>query len=334
MSDTQGTEPIDQEAENLIQELLDAGFAYEPNGRLAGLAEQGDDGDEDAGEPGEGEGSDDADGGAADDGPGADDGDGDGGTDGGGPAPGVADAGAHTGRLELAGTPLTQQEAETLLGIRKLLIDHPDLGPKFNELVAEKITGRPAGGTQDDEGGTPTPPALPDYIDPDDQQSVRLWNEIQELRNRQEASDTRAEEAVQAAGQSKVQADISAAVDRFKVAHPDLTDEDIANIRNYTSANVNIPGVMSNYPMDPVEGLVKSLEIGSLTDPATRDKVLHVKQDDKGAADKARQADLTKLSGSTGSAPRRPAREKKPASWNEVANRLAKELESMGGTTP
>jgi hypothetical protein len=125
---------------------------------------------------------------------------------------------------------------------------------------------------------------------------------------------------------------VASAVDRFKVDHPDLTDEEIQSIRNYSSANVNIQGVMSNFPLDPVTGLVKALEIGSMSDPAVRDKVLGIKRDDRAEQDKTRAGNLSKLTGSSGSSTRRAPKPVKASNWNEAASMIAKELEALGGT--
>jgi hypothetical protein len=95
---------------------------------------------------------------------------------------------------------------------------------------------------------------------------------------------------------------------------------------------VNIASVMSNFPGDPVEGIVRSMEIGSMTDPATRDKVLGV--DIKAVAAKAettRKKNLSALSGSTGSGPRTKPQTKKPGNWQEMTKQLTKELEELGG---
>ena len=181
---------LDPEAESLIQELLDAGFAYDRSDRLQGFAHQGDDGDVSDDEVA---GGDTDDGDAGDDGaasggsePVGDDGGdvvgGDGGGTTGDTGGGTADTGtgAHSPSLNLNGTPLTAAEAETLLGIRKLLLDHPELGPKFNELATETITGRKLAPVEQPPAAEP--PKLPDFIDPDDEQSVRLWGAAQVAR--------------------------------------------------------------------------------------------------------------------------------------------------------
>jgi hypothetical protein len=151
-----------------------------------------------------------------------------------------------------------------------------------------------------------------------------LWEEIQSTRAGVAQTHGALEEATQAASQAKVDADVASAVDRFKVDHPDLTDEEIQSIRNYSSANVNIQGVMSNFPLDPVTGLVKALEIGSMSDPAERD--------DRAEQDKTRAGNLSKLTGSSGSATRRAPKPVKASNWNEAASMIAKELEALGGT--
>ena len=322
-------------ADTLMQELLDGGFKYEPNGRVAGFAgmpdEEGDDdGDDDGDGPVGGDAEGDSDGAATD-------GDGEpaGAGGDGGDVDGVGDGsrGAHSGRLELRGTPLTETEADGLLHLRKLLIDHPDLAVRINELAEAKLTGRqlppePAPAAQAPVDEPPAAPALPDFIDPDDPVAVGLWREVVDLRKGQERTTETVTTAVERAGQAKVQADIANALDRFKAAHPDLDDDDIRAIRDHTSASVNIEGVMGNFPGDPVEGLVRALEIGSMTDPVTRDKVLGVR-DVRGAKDAKRQRSLSALSGGGGAASRRPAPAAKPVGWNDVSARLAEAIEKL-----
>ena len=214
---------------------------------------------------------------------------------------------------------LTAEEKAALLKVRALLTDNPDIAEKFDQAVKAKFSPEPDR-------------TLPPEIDPDNTESVLLWNRIQEVKAERDADNARAESEARSTGQRQVQNDIHAAVDRFKVAHPNLSDEDIGHIRSHTSANVNIASVMSNFPGDPVEGIVRSMEIGSMTDPATRDKVLGV--DIKAVAAKAettRKKNLSALSGSTGSGPRTKPQTKKPGNWQEMTKQLTKELEELGG---
>ena len=214
---------------------------------------------------------------------------------------------------------LTSEEKAALLKVRALLTDNPDIAEKFDQAVKAKFSPEPDR-------------TLPPEIDPDNTESVLLWNRIQEVKAERDADNARQESEARSTGQRQVQNDIHAAVDRFKVAHPNLSDEDIGHIRSHTSANVNIASVMSNFPGDPVEGIVRSMEIGSMTDPATRDKVLGV--DIKAVAAKAettRKKNLSALSGSTGSGPRTKPQTKKPGNWQEMTKQLTKELEELGG---
>lgn len=214
---------------------------------------------------------------------------------------------------------LTSEEKAALLKVRALLTDNPDIAEKFDQAVAAKFNPQPD-------------LSLPPEIDPEDTTSVKLWERIQEVRADAQATSARQEAEARTTGQRQVQNDIHAAVDRFKVAHPNLSDEDIGHIRAHTSSNVNIASVMSNFPGDPVEGIVRSMEIGSMTDPATRDKVLGV--DTKAVAAKAettRKKNLSALSGSTGSGPRTKPQTKKPGNWQEMTKQLTKELEELGG---
>ena len=324
----------DVETDSLIDQLIAEGFTYQSNGTvdgLAGRAEDDGDGDvpgDDAGDdPGDTEGE-----GDPGDGPAAPDDGGDGGDD-----HTVDDRpGAHSGKIDLRGTPLTELEADSLLHLRKLMLERPDLANEVNALIEAKVSGRAPEPAQAQAqaavtGEQPVPP-LPDFIDPDDVVNVALWRKIEELEKRDAAVISRVDNVAEAAAQAERQAHIEAAVDRFRVAHPDLTEEDVSNVRNYTSANVNVPGVMQNFPGDPVTGLAKSLEIGSLTDPSVRDKVLGTTPPDPAVKDKDRQKKLSSISGGGGATTRRAPKETKPATWNEVAKRLATELESLGGT--
>jgi hypothetical protein len=316
------------EAESMIQELLDAGFEYTPNGRVTGFAGVG--GDED------GSGDEAGDGDVEDDVPG--DSGGEPGEEGAGGDEVDDDArGAHSGRLELKGTPLTDLEADSLLHLRKILIDHPDVSTALNELLTEKLQPRPP---------TPPPPAvtaeapvdepelLPDWIDPDDDTAVKLWNRLQEVESQAKRADetatTTTERITQESHQARVASEIQTAVDRFSADHPALSADDVQRIRNETGAQVNIPGIMANFPGDPIQGLTKALEIGasiaSVSDPALADKVLGKTPADPAAEDKKRQRTLDALTGSSGSGPRSTPAAKKPTGWTDVAKQLADEI--------
>ena len=290
-------------AQSLIDELLEQGFSYTANGRVDGFAAP----DE---EPEPDEPDDELEPDPAADEPAPDE----------EPEPPVDEPtrGAHSGRLELLGTPLTETEAAGLLHLRKLLVEHPELAAEVNAKAEAVLSGRPLPQVEPEPAEPPVDApvaenALPDFIDPDDTAQVALWREVEALRANQEQTNTRAQQATMEAQQARVHADIANAVDRFKAAHPDLDDADIVAIRDHTSATVNIASVMGNFPGDPVEGLVRALEIGSMTDPSTRDKVLGVR-DERPKKDAERQKALSALSGGSGSGQRRaPARYWQPS---------------------
>lgn len=294
--------------DELIDRLLADGFRYESNGRVLGLAGDDEPGDDEPvpgtdDEPASGEPDDGGDG-AVDDEP-----------DGGAPSEPVAPPPSSL----LAGVPIGESEAQGLLRLRQLLIENPDLATRVDQI----LRGQP-----DPVAEAPKePPPLPEFIDPDDPTSKNLWDQIQILTEKIETQEQRNQKAIEEATQTRIQNDINQAVGRFKAAHPDLTEQDIQNIRNHTSATVNVPGVMANFPGDPVEGLTRALEIGSLTEPTTRDKVLGVQQNRQEAEDKERGKKLSALSGGTGGTSRQPARPQPPRNWNEVAKRLAEAIE-------
>lgn len=330
------------EANELIEQLLEQGFTYDRVGRVNGLAahaQGGDDGtgDGDPDQAGDGDDTGDGDTEAPDGGDREGDtapGDGTGTGDGGegerpGDQPHVGDqhgAGDTPQRAvapELLGVGLSDTEARGLLAFRQKLLDHPELAGQVNDLI---LGAR---------NGTKPPPEekpLPDFIDPDDPTAVGIWRQVEEMQRSYEEDRQQQAAAVERDQKDRAARDIAAGVERFKAAHPDLTDDEIQLIRAYTSANVNVPGVMTNFPDDPAEGIARALEIGSMTDPAVRDKVLgsaDAGRHQRDAKDRTRKRTLGALSGSQGSGSRRAPAPKKPSNWNEAAAMMAAEIEKL-----
>lgn len=342
MTDTlnDGGDQLSADAESLIDEIINSGFSYDSNDRLVGLARQG---EADGGGPDADEGSDEPAGapGGSDDDPADDDDDAagdDDGSDGAGGSSGGDAGGDQTEDPSGGAAPgpldgLSSEEQAGLLQVRRMLLEHPELAEKFAGDVRQVMAGGSLKSTEEIAAEKAEAEKLPDWVDPDEPAQVAMFRRNQELEARMTSLERSGEASQQAMSQAQVRADIAAGVDRFKAAHPDLNDDDINNIRNHTKASVNVPGVMANFPDDPIEGIARALEIGSMTDPATRDKVLGINKTNPSEADKKRQKNLSGLSGSTGSAPRRPGKTKPAGNWNEVAHRLAKELEAMGPTT-
>ena len=327
-----GEEGLDAETQSMIDELLEAGFSYTGNGRVEGFATPETDPEDD--DDGLGEGSEVAPAATAD------------GATGDEPeAPEASGSpveddrrGAHSGRLELKGTPLTDLEADSLLHLRRMLIEDPELAGQVNSYIEAKRTGAvtpPA--AAEDAAPVDEPDDLPDNIDPDDTAMVAMYREVQALRAqaaRAEQVATGTVEQVQNdARHRQQQADISNAVDRFKAMHPDFTEEDINHVRLHTASTVNVPGVMANFPGDPVEGLVRAMEIGSMTAEGVRDKVLGTPQPDPAVEKEAtRKRSLSALSGGGGATRRAPAKQAKPVGWADVSKKLAEEISALGGT--
>jgi hypothetical protein len=322
-----GDEGLDAESQSMIDELLEAGFSYSGNGRVEGFAtgETDPEDDDDEAEVG-------AD---ADEGPDGEAGSGDPVADVGEDQAGTR--GAHSGRLELRGTPLTELEADSLLHLRRMLIEDPELAGQVNGYLEAKRAGAPAP-TPPVEDAAPVdePTDLPEWIDPDDEVSVKLYRELEQMRAtvaRTEQVATGTVEQVQNdARRRQQQADIAQAVDRFQREHPDFTDDEINHVRLHTASTVNVPGVMANFPGDPVEGLVRAMEIGSMTAEGVRDKVLGTPKKDPAAEDTKRQRSLSALSGGGGATRRTPPKQAKPAGWSDVAKKLAEEISALGGT--
>lgn len=223
---------------------------------------------------------------------------------------------------------LSSEEKAGLVNLRNLFIQRPDLANQVNSLVDQELSGTPEAPPQNEPAIAPAP-ALPDFIDPDDPVAMGLWERVQDLSSRLEESSKSWQQSREEAQRAKVQADVDAAVVQFKASHPDLSDDEVEMVRTYTSANINVPGIMANYPGDPVRGIVSALEVGSHADPAVRDKVLGIQRASLEKEDKTRGRKLSSLGGGTPGTARQAGRPKKPSTWNEVSQRIAQELSDL-----
>lgn len=224
-----------------------------------------------------------------------------------------------------------------MLFVRQALMDNPDLAETFGAMLEAKRQGKPladvvaAGKAAADEKKDPP---LPDFIDPDNPTEVGLWRELQEVKSQATGASEQVTQSIEAQSRQRIAEQINTALGHFRTAHPDLTDAEIAQIRLYTKENVNVPGVMANYPEDAVAGILKCFEMGSMTDPAVRDKVLGNADsggsNDSSAADGKRQKALSALSGTSGSGARSTPAARKPKTWNDVVQELAKGIENGG----
>jgi hypothetical protein len=285
------------DAEELIQQLLDAGYSYD--GRVP---EENEDDDSEVDEPaGEEDESEDEDGGGEEASPTPP------------PAPGLPD-----------------EELAQLLKLRELLTD-PDIASGVHDLLEAKFNPPKKEITKETVD-------LPEWIDPDDEQAVNTYLEIQKLQQHQDekvgelAGQLEREEADR--NSQRVASDIAAAVEQFKAAHPDLTDDEIDKIRRTTAELGIVPAVMANTPDGPVAGLVKAMEIGSMSDESVRGKVLGIATSgDTEKKERRRKSHLNALSGSSGSTPRTKTSTTKPMNWNEVTSRIVEELNASGGVS-
>jgi len=285
------------DAEELIQQLLDAGYSYD--GRVP---EENEDDDSEVDEPaGEEDESEDEDGGGEEASPTPP------------PAPGLPD-----------------EELAQLLKLRELLTD-PDIASGVHDLLEAKFNPPKKEITKETVD-------LPKWIDPDDEQAVNTYLEIQKLQQHQDekvgelAGQLEREEADR--NSQRVASDIAAAVEQFKAAHPDLTDDEIDKIRRTTAELGIVPAVMANTPDGPVAGLVKAMEIGSMSDESVRGKVLGIATSgDTEKKERRRKSHLNALSGSSGSTPRTKTSTTKPMNWNEVTSRIVEELNASGGVS-
>jgi len=289
------------EAEELISQLLAAGYTYEGHPPDEG-AEDEDDSEDDTGSEDESEDT-------------PDDED---------------ETEAPEDEAPPVNAGLPADELEQLLKLRQLLTD-PDIASGVHDLLEAKFNPPKKEITKETVD-------LPEWIDPDDEQAVNTYLEIQKLQQHQDekvgelAGQLEREEADR--NSQRVASDIAAAVEQFKAAHPDLTDDEIDKIRRTTAELGIVPAVMANTPDGPVAGLVKAMEIGSMSDESVRGKVLGIATSgDTEKKERRRKSHLNALSGSSGSTPRTKTSTTKPMNWNEVTSRIVEELNASGGVS-
>lgn len=143
------------------------------------------------------------------------------------------------GMIEFEGELLPVDEVRQLLALNARLKADPEAAQRIAAAArAPKVDGT-------------TPPALPDFIDPDDHATVALYTEVQALKAENARRAQAEANGAEATRRTQVVDSFRSAVANFKVQHPNLTDDDIRQVADATGkANI-------------VEGLERST--GSLT---------------------------------------------------------------------
>ena len=168
----------------------------------------------------------------------------------------------------------------------------------------------------------PTPPALPDYIDPDDPVQIGLWNELQSVKEQVAATTTTVKQSAAESARVQAEATLERALSAYRTKYPSVTDADLAVIRPQAALIVNT--MIQQH--GPVDGMVRALYVASLENDQVRNKVLDITPTTTSTDSTTRKRKLSALSGTSGSAPKTSPSRPQYTSDRDVVNALAKEL--------
>ena len=207
---------------------------------------------------------------------------------------------------------------------------------EFGKAIRENGLGEPATGAAPEGGGLPVPPppaatapTIPAYIDQDDAVQMGLWNELQAARAEQAETATTVREIRDTFYQSKAEQDFGTALAAFRTQYPGLSDADIDAIRQPASRLVT---PLINSGSNPIDAMTRAMYVASLENPATRDRVLNINQQNNQNKSRERKQKLSSLSGTSGSAPRTPATRTRPTSDQDAKDQFAQALADSFGS--
>jgi hypothetical protein len=128
------------------------------------------------------------------------------------------------GYIEFEGRTWPIDEVRALLQLNQRMRDDPD--------VATRVSGAIAPPPE-------TEPKLPEWIDPEDRTAVGLWHETQAAKTRAEQAERRLTAKSEEERRAHVVDSFRSAVSQFRTKHPNLNDEQVAQIADMTGrANI------------------------------------------------------------------------------------------------
>lgn len=192
-------------------------------------------------------------------------------------APAPASANAPADFTLSNGQTISREDAERLYNFDQYLRANPDKAAAVNAAIAGQPTpAQPAVPEAAAQASTWEEPEVPDFLDLDDPAQKFQWDTHvqtqkvlfeQEQRSQkffqQQAETTRQSQVRQA------ETDMAAALVQFKTTHPNLNEDDIVAIRK--AAGPFVQGMLAQLP--PVEGLIRSMEVGGMMDEGLRTKL-------------------------------------------------------------
>ena len=193
---------------------------------------------------------------------------------------------APPGTIEFEGQYLPIEDVRALVALNEKLKAEPETAQR----VAEAITPKPADNV------------LPEWLDPDDTTSVRLYEEMQAAKAETARLQAHAAQTNERDQRARVVDSFRSAVSGFKAKYPDLSDDQIAKVADATG-RANIVEGLERTEGSLTAAFDRGMEMTLWSDPALRSLVVEA-QGDKVSPKSDRKRKQSALSGSGGSVPR------------------------------
>lgn len=226
------------------------------------------------------------------------------------------------GMVDFGGEIMPVQEAQALLELNRQVKGDPEKAKRVREAILGQQTAVNA-----------AEPALPEWLDPEDQQGIFLYRQQQridaELAEVKAAEARRQQEFQVNQAEARKQLVISSfrqTLTKFHAAHPEFETEDVSAI---VSKAANMGLLEAPEKLDPEGslegGMGQALDLAMWAVPEYREKVLHSDTvRSKAQQSQDRKHKSSALSSSTGSTPRNTTQEAKPGNRQEMmANMLS-----------
>jgi hypothetical protein len=221
---------------------------------------------------------------------------------------------------------LPESEVQTLLGLRKRLVDDP--------ATADRVRLAVLGDTPPPKSEV-DPDALPAWLDPDDLAGVqhfrytqRIERELEEVRRKDQAREAQFLQTAEQQRQAEVIDAFRSSMKEFREEYPGFSPEDLKNITDH-AASMGLLENPEKIGKTLRGGIVKALELAMWDSPDYRTKataggtVLSQEQKSQIRKDKS-----SALSSSTGSTPRTQSQEPTPTNRREVMSSALEFLRS------
>jgi hypothetical protein len=206
------------------------------------------------------------------------------------------------GYIDFEGQQLPVDQVRALLELDRRMREEPEVAQRVGQAL--KAPEEPA--------------KLPDWIDPEDTQAVRLYEHSESIRAENDRQRAQLAQVNERDARARVVDAFRGAVGSFKAAHPNLNDEQIAQIAD-ACGRANIVEGLERTEGSLTQAFVRGMEMTMWGTPSLRSLALSEEQGSVAGKSKDRKQKTAALSPSGGSAPRTETRKAVPKTREEAA---------------